>query len=317
MEKVWEIKDPDAYRKKHRKTGQQRAAHLEKNPARAYTLSLLWWGAGQSYNEEHGKALVFQILLIALFVAAVVVVINRDHLLLFLQARQVTPSQFFLFAEILFFSILVFWISVAGDAYRTAARSRSSRFPGIENRVYPCLCSLFFPGWGQFLNGQPLKGTFFSAVAVFALFAAVTIPVTLLFWPSLDASDARSTVEAIFAVTVLYAPVIPILGLFSAYDALKVSIDELKKEPLWERIKAANNRRRTQGWVRGVFPQIRSTLFLILCLAALVFIISRILPAGFYAALLNSVSITLRRQGMIILPEIIDRIIPFIVHIHE
>ncbi len=318
MDKVWEIKDPDEYLKS-RKAKHARAAvpGRERNPARAYTLSLLLWGAGQSYNEEHGKALFFQVLLIALLVGAVVAALFCDRLLLFLQARQIPPSQSFLFVECLFFTILAFWVSIAGDAYRTAARSRSTRFPGIQNHVYPCLCSLLFPGWGQFLNGQPVKGTFFSAVSVFALFAAVSIPATLLLWPSLDASNTRFIVEAIFAVAVLYAPLVPVFWLFSAYDALQVSLDELKKEPLRERIKAANNRRRTYGWVRGVFPHIRSTLVLMLFLTVLALILSRTLPAGFYAGLLGAVSTALRRQGMIILPEILDRAVPLIAHMRD
>ncbi len=318
MEKVWEIKDPDKYLKSL-KAGRPRAGvpRIERNPARAYTLSLLLWGAGQNYNEEHGKSLVFQVLLIALFVGTVVAVIFSDQLLLFLQARQIPPSRSFLFVELLFFSILVLWISNAGDAYRTAARSRSTRFPGIQSHVYPCLCSLLVPGWGQFLNGQPIKGTFFSAMSVLAFFAVVSIPVTLLFWPSLEVSDTRSIVEAVFAITVLYAPLIPFLWLLSAYDALKVSLDEFKKEPLWERIKAANNRRRASGWVRGVFPQIRSTLVLMLFLIVLSLIVSHTLPAGFYADLLGAVSTWLRRQGMVILPEIIDRAVPVIAHMRD
>ncbi len=316
MEKVWEIKDPESYLKP-RKTKRRRQARVEKNPARAYTLSLLWWGSGQSYNEEHGKALVLQVLLIALIVGAVVAVIYSDHLLPFLQTHNIAPSQSFLFAEILFFVLLVLWVANAGDAYRTAARSRSTRFPGTKSRVFPCLCSLLFPGWGQFLNGQPLKGAVFSALTVFALFAAVSIPATLLLWPALEASNVRTLVESIFTVAAFYAPLIPLLWLFSAYDALKVSVDELKKEPLWERIKAANNRRRTQGWVQGVFPQIRSTLLLVLCLAVLLLIISHILPARFYADLLTAVSSSLRRQGMTVLPEIIDRIVPLFPHLHS
>ena len=151
-------------------------------------------------------------------------------------------------------------------------------------------------------------------MAVFGLFAAVTIPVTLLFWPSLDSSDTRFIVEAIFAVTVLYAPLIAFLWLFSGYDALKVSLDELKKEPLWERIKSANNRRRTQGLVRGVFPQIRSTLVLMVFLIVLALIISRTFPAGFYTGLLRAVSTGLRRQDMAILPELIDRALSIFAH---
>jgi TM2 domain-containing membrane protein YozV len=317
MEKVWEIKDPDEYLKRRKTKKQQAAPRIERNPARAYTLSLLVWGSGQSYNEQYGKSLVFQALLIVLIVGAVVAGIFNDRLLLFMKTNQIPFSQAYLFVESLFFIILVFWISVAGDAYRTAARSRATRFTGLPSRVVPCLCSLLFPGWGQFLNGQPVKGAFFSAVSVFSLFAIVSIPVTLLSWHALEASDARFIVETIFAVTVLYAPLIPVLWLFSAYDALKVSVDELKKEPLWERVKAAYYRGRTQGWVRGVFPQIRSTLFLILFLIVLVFVISHTLPAGFYAGLLGSVSSSLRRLGMSILPEIIDQAVPIITHLRD
>lgn len=319
MEKIWEIKDPDEYLKR-RKSGRSRetpAPRVERNPARAYSLSLIFWGAGQSYNEEHGKALAFQVLLIALIVVAVLAAIFSGRLVSFLEAGHIPRSQAFLFFEFLFFGILLFWISNAAEAYRTAARSRSSRFPGIQNRFYPCLCSLLLPGWGQFLNGQPAKGTFFSAVSLFGLFAVVSIPVTLLFWPFLEASDARFIVEAVFALAMLYAPLLPFLWLFSAYDALKVSLDELKKEPLLERIKAANNRRRTQGLVRGVFPQIRSTLLLVLLLISLSLAISSTFPAGFYTDLVNTISEWLSRQGMIILPEILDRAVPFIAQLRQ
>ncbi len=316
MDKVWEIKNPKEYLKAGRKL-RKAPVRDEKNPARAYTLSLLLWGSGQSYNGDHGKALVFQVLLITLFVGTVLAVVFSDHLLLFLRTQQIPLSRTFLFVELMFFGILVLWISIAGDAYRTAARSRSTRYRGIPNHVYPCLCSLLVPGWGQFLNGQPIKGTFFSALSVFGLFAIVSIPATLLLWPSLEVSHARTLVEKIFAMTVLYAPLVPFVWLLSAYDALKVSLDDLKKEPLWERIKAANNRRRTQGWIQGVFPRIRSTVVLLFFLIVLSLIISHILPGGFYADLLGAVSTGLRRQGMTILPEIIDRAVPVIAHLRH
>jgi hypothetical protein len=309
MDKVWEIKDPAEYLKP-RKAGQQRAVpRIERNPARAYTLSLLLWGTGQSYNEEHGKALVLEVLLIALVVGTVVALIFSEHLLLFLQARQISSSQTFLFLELLFFGMLVFWISIAGDAYRTAARSRSTRFPGIQNHVYPCLCSLLVPGWGQFLNGQPVKGAFFSAVSVFAFFAVVSIPLTLLFWTSLEASGARSLVEAVFAVTVVYAPVIPFLWLLGAYDALRVSLDDYRKEPLWERIKAANNRRRTKGLVKGVFPWLGRASVLALALTISVIVVTRNFPVRYYIEWLTFLRQELTKLGMIILPELITKLL--------
>jgi TM2 domain-containing membrane protein YozV len=270
------------------------------------------WGAGQDYNEERGKALVFQLMLIALIVGSVLAVIFREELFLFLASHGISASETFLSVELLFFCILTFWLAAAGNAYHRAARSRANPFRGIDHRVYPCLCSLLLPGWGQFLNGQPIKGSIFSAVSLFGIFAIVSIPATLLFWPTLEASEARLIVDAIFTITVLYAPLIPFVWLLSAHDALKVSLDELLKESLWERIRSANNRRRTQGWVRGVFPQIQWTILLVLVLAILSFVVSRAFPAAFYTDLLRSASAYFGRLGMIILPEIIEKLVPVV-----
>ncbi len=317
MDKVWEIKDPEEYLKPRKKTHATPPPRIQKDPARAYTLSLLFWGAGQSYNEEHGKSLAFEILLIALIVTAVIAAIFHDRLILFLRSGSFAPSEILLFCQAMLLGLLVLWLSIAGDAYRAAAKSRYARFTGIPSRVYPCLCSLLVPGWGQFLNGQPLKGSFFSAIAALGFFAVFAVPLTLLTWPLLEASDNRFVVEQVFTVTVLYSPLIPFLWVLSSYDALKVSLDELKKESLWERIKATNNRRRTQGWISGVFPQVRLTLALILALAVLAFLLTRAFPAGFYTGLLRAASSELSRMGMVILPDIVDHVIAAIARLRN
>ncbi len=312
MEKVWEIKNPEEYLKprERKQPARETTTRLDlKNPARAYTLSLFFWGVGQNYNDERGKGLLFQLAMIGLFVSIVLSVVFGDSVLDFLRSHQIGASQSFLVAELLFLCLLIFWLSIAGDAYHSAAKTRRTRFSGIQNHIYPCICSLLVPGWGQFLNGQPIKGSIFSGVSVFGIFAIVSIPATLLIWSRLDTSDTRLIVETVFAITVLYAPIVPFIWLFSGYDALKVSLDDLKKESLWERIKSANNRRRTQGWIDGVFPSFKSTILLILFLVGLSIVISRTLPLDFYTDLLASGGAYLRNQGMIIVPDIIDRLI--------
>ena len=75
-----EIKDIDSYlrpRKKQRPGST--APPIQRDPARAYTLSLLLWGAGQTYNEEYGTALAVRLLLIALGVVVVANVIALGH----------------------------------------------------------------------------------------------------------------------------------------------------------------------------------------------------------------------------------------------
>jgi hypothetical protein len=44
---------------------------------------------------------------------------------------------------------------------------------------------------------------------------------------------------------------------------------------MYERLKAANNRRHAYGWVRGVFPHIKRTLVLGLFLIILIIITAR------------------------------------------
>ena len=312
MEKVWEIKDPETYLKgKKSPSGPRPAPREQKDPAKAYNLSMFYWGGGQLYNDQLRKGGVFMVLMLLVFGGTVLGIIYRVELYEFLQNRSISRSQAFLSAEALLFLVILFWVSNAADAYRTAARSRKTRFPGVSSRVMPFLGSLVVPGWGQFLNGQPIKGSIFSVLAVIASFSVLSVILTFLAWPLLDADDARFIAEEISAVCLLIVPLAPLLWTVGAYDAFKVSHDDLLKEPLGERIKAAYYRGRTQGFVRGVFPQIKGTVMLVLFLAFFVIVVHYWFPVGFYATLLSSTQTLLRDRGMTILPELIDRLLAF------
>jgi TM2 domain-containing membrane protein YozV len=308
MEKVWIIKDPDEYLKprKRKVMPRETAPAFEKDPGRAYSLSLLFWGAGQDYNEERGKSLVFNILLIAAVVIIIIAAIYGRRFVRFLLSQGAAGADIFLGVEILFFCVLIFWRYNAGDAYHTAAQTRKTPYKGIKSKSFPFLCSLLMPGWGQFLNGQPLKGSFYSGFSVLALLSFAVIPSTIVVWPFLEPSCSRFAIEAIFAVAVLYSPLIPLVWIFGSFDALRVSLDELKKEPLWERIKSANNRRRTQGWVRGLFPQVQSTILLALILTSLVIVILHAFPWQYYLDELMHVRLRMQEQGMMLVPDMID-----------
>jgi TM2 domain-containing membrane protein YozV len=226
-----------------------------------------------------------------------------------LRSHDISCLSIFIAAEVLFFGALVFWSYNAGDAYHTTVRERTTPFTEVPSRVLPLLCSLLIPGWGQHLNGQPVKGGLFAFFSIFSLFTIVSIPATLLVWPSLEASEARTTIEWIFTLMVLFAPVIPVIWIFGSFDAFKVSIDDLKKEPFLDRIKYANNRFRMQGFVRGVIPHIRSTIFLLLLLVFLFIISSYAVNRHFYIDQLAEARTWLQKQGMMIMPALIGRLI--------
>ena len=307
MDKVWEIKDPEAYLKKKKTHSTPRPELREqKDPAKAYSLSMFYWGGGQLYNDQLEKGVAFLVSQLLVLAGVVLLVIYDDELLQFLRERRISLSDAFLAGEIMLFLVILFWASNAADAYRTAARARKARFPGVSSRVTPCLGSLLAPGWGQFLNGQPIKGTLFSVLAVMAGFSVFSAVLTYLAWPRLDGGDTLFIIEEISAVSLLITPLAPLLWIFSAYDAFKVSNDELLKEPLWERIKAAYYRGRTQGIVAGIIPQIKGTAILILVLACLMIVVHYWFPTGFYAGFLRSVQRLLAERGMTIVPSLIE-----------
>jgi TM2 domain-containing membrane protein YozV len=311
MEKVWVVNDPDQYfpSKNTSRISPELSHPFEKSPAVAYSLSLLFWGAGQIYNGQKRKGQRFLALMLLSITGAALSLAFWRPLLQMLRSYYISCLSIFIAAEVLFFVALVFWSYNASDAYHTAVRARRTPFTDVPSSIYPVLCSLIIPGWGQHLNGQPAKGSFFACFSLFSVFSVVSVPAILLAWPSLEASEIRRTIEGIFTLMVLFVPLIPVLWIFGSYDAFKVSIDDLKKEPLLDRIKYANNRRRTQGLVRGVIPHIRSTIFLLLLLALLYIISSHIFPKNFYIDHLAEAQAWLRNRGMTIVPMLIGKLL--------
>ena len=311
MEKVWTIDDPDEYLRPRETAPILQELPLppvEKNPAAAYSLSMIFWGAGQIYNGQKSKGLRFLLTMLLSCTGVVLTLAYWRPFLHLLRAHDIPRTYVFLIAEALLLSALVFWNYNAVDAYETAVRTRTTPFMEVRSRVYPFLCSLLIPGWGQFLNGQPVKGSMFTCLSILSLFSVLSIPATLLVWPFLEASEARKFIEGLFALTVLSAPLIPLLWIFGSFDAFKVSSDDLKKEPFLDRIKYANNRRRVQGLVRGVIPHIRLTIFLLLFLIFLAIYSSHYFPKRFYIDQIADAQAQLRKQGMTVVPELLGRL---------
>jgi TM2 domain-containing membrane protein YozV len=309
MEKVWVVNDPDELFRKTSPIRSGGSSLSEKDPAKAYSLSLLFWGGGQLHNDQLVKGTAFLVLMFAFFAGTVLSAVYWDSLLHFLRARGVSLANAFLAAEVLLFCVLFFWAYNAGDAYHEAVKTRKRPFPGVKSRVSPLLCSLLVPGWGQFLNGQPVKGSVFTGFAVFGIFSVISVPAVLVAWPHLEVSAARLFIEGILSVALLFLPLVPVIWIMAVYDAFSVSVEDLKKESLWERIKAANNRLRTQGWERAVLPRFKSTLALGLVLAFLLIVIGYSVPKGYYANELGLIRKQLSEQGMTVLPEFIGRLL--------
>ena len=108
MSKTWHIKDADPY---FYRLGVRRATRGlpfvdEKNPARAFTFSLLFCGAGQSYSGQRLKAVLFQTLMLLFLTCVGFVLLFRRELVALLPAYGLSFTRSFLFLE----SVLFCWL---------------------------------------------------------------------------------------------------------------------------------------------------------------------------------------------------------------
>lgn len=145
MEKIWEIKDPEQYLKKKKRMPRELPPFIEKNPAKAYTLSLFFWGGGQSYNEQRGKGLLLQLSLIMLCVGIALSLAFWKPLLEFLRSHGISNADAFLGTEALLFFVLIVWRYNAGDAYHTAAKMRKKGFGASRIAYIPFSALCLFP----------------------------------------------------------------------------------------------------------------------------------------------------------------------------
>jgi TM2 domain-containing membrane protein YozV len=315
MAKSWRIRDADPY---FYRLGVKRATHGlpfvdDKNPATAFTLSLLFCGAGQSYSGQRIKAALFQTFMFLFLIGTGFILLFRKELLDILPAHAVPFTRVFLALQGALFLWLIFWIWNAVDAYRATAKARRLPFRGVQSSILPALSSLFVPGWGQFMNGQPWKGTLLAVFSVLNLFSLFTIGAVLYAWPLFEPVRARIMVELLFFAALLYAPAIPIISLFSSYDALQVSRDDTKKETLLDRFLLAFTRFQMEGWTRAFGSPTRPLLAALLLAVLILAVRPHVdLSLSYYASRLVDARAWSQDQGMKFLPDMITRLLSII-----
>lgn len=310
MDKVWVIKDPCELQQPDGRDKLRQSMPSfpkEKDPSKAYSWSVLFWGGSQFYNNQVVKGLSFLILMAAFYAGTVTTVLCWPGIVRFLQSRGMSVSVFLLVSLLLLLCFLIFRGLCCSNAYYNVMKVRKDRFTGTRSRFYPFICSILLPGWGQFLNSQPLKGSIFAGFSMVSYFSLITVPVVLLVWKDLEPSFARFLVESVFTIAVLYLPLIPFVWIISSYDALKVSLEEWKKEPLLERIKVVYYLRRNRVWVQRVYCQAKRTFALVLLLFFFTIMLHNYFPSSFYSGQMASARSLLQTKGMTLLPDLLGR----------
>jgi len=280
---------------------------LGKNPAMAFSLSLWVWGGGQFYNRQWQLGVLYFLFMINFYLFPAVVIHYWTPIEAGLATLDIPASEILAVLGIFCLTGLMVWVINAVQAYYGAVLGETTPFEGVRNPFLPAVCSLLIPGWGQFLNGQTKKGICFLIAAMAGLFAvAVTLAVPVL-WPTLNTEMDRRFAEGALVVAWLLVPPVLLIWGGSVYDAVKVCVDPLKKQPIRERVEAAINRMRMKGW-RGVLSRLELTLMFSLYLAFCLAMSRYYFPQDYYVTLLNDLRTRTAQQQMIIIPRRIDQL---------
>ncbi|HET8760812.1 MAG TPA: hypothetical protein VFN94_07075 [Nitrospiria bacterium] len=306
-EKVWYIDDPDDPPIVSRTQTAAKPSRPQKNPAVAFSWSLVIWGAGQFYNRQGAIGLLLLLLMVNCFATPALLWVSWDALPVLQIPISLTTSQFMLMIGTIYLSGLIVWFVGAVQAYYRTSRARTAAFQGIANRFLPMFCSLLVPGWGQFLNGQAKKGVFFLFIAVITFFAVPILVMILWAWPMLDAAEDRLFWEPVLIAVAALAPAALLIWPVAWFDALVVSRDDTKKEPVLKRLEYANNRRRMYGLGRGVFPYFKQTLMLGLLLALFAIVTYNYVPRDYYIARVQELRDASAEHHMVLIPRLLDR----------
>lgn len=281
----------------------------QKNPALAYSLSLLIWGCGQLYNKRWKTGTLLLLFMIIFYSSMSMFIMSRTSLASFFESINISRSGTLLICGFFYLSGILTWYFNSCHAYFTTIKINGNSFEGLKSVLFPAVCSLLIPGWGQFLNGQPQKGIFFQILGLTGLAAFPVIIIVFLLWPTLEVSQARLIVEWIFTISIISIPFVLLIWLLNIYDAASISMNDMKKEPPRKRIGYYINRYRHNIQIHGrknAILKIVKRIVLVILLLSISIISYRFIPKEFYIQKLKNVSSQTSQDGMTVIPALIN-----------
>jgi TM2 domain-containing membrane protein YozV len=311
-QKVWVISDqdwngaPDRQRRDSPPPGQRPQgdrtlpAAPGKNPALSFSCAMLVWGSGHLYLGERRRGFVYLAAMVLFYAFVAAPVLLRDSVSRLVVASGIPTPVYLAGAAVLFLAGQLVWLVNAVDAYYRALRPRSASFPGVDHALWPLCGSLVFPGWGQFLNGQPGKGLFFLLCGAAGVFSVVICCAARYVWPLLKASPARLDFEFLVVAMLALIPLSLLMGIVAAYDAFRSCRERCRKK--W-RLKNAGYRAGGQAFVRDLIPRGTAILGLLLAISVGV----QCFPKNYYLQSLEKARLEMLNNGMQVLPELVRK----------
>jgi hypothetical protein len=307
-ETVWQLNDPGESSSRTSSLPSYPTRLADRNPALAFSLSLWVWGTGQFYNRQWQLGLLYLLFMVNFYLFPAVMIQYWTPIETGLATLDVTATELLAVLGIFCITGLMIWVINAVQAYYgSMEEDEEVLFEGVRNPLWPAIGSLLIPGWGQFLNGQTKKGVCFLMAAmagVFAVGVALAVP---FLWPTLSTEMDRRFAEGTLLAAWLLMPPVLLIWIGGVYDAVKVCIDPMKKQPIRERLSAAVNRMRMKGW-RGVLSRVELTLMFSLYLVFSLALSRSFFPQDYYTTLLHDLRAHTAQQQMVIIPHRLDQL---------
>ncbi|UCD85592.1 MAG: hypothetical protein JSU92_05220 [Deltaproteobacteria bacterium] len=276
-----------------------------RSPLWAATLSLFLWGLGQLYNKQYREGVLF-FLLMMFWASIFYFTLNLWN--------RLPLGSLAIFLSLTGLSLLgiSFWTYQIFEAYRAANRKKSTEFSGMENALIAAVASILIPGWGQLINGQPKKATFFLPFHFLRCWLTGLFWLTPFLWQHLSVGPEKIFFEKFLLGISLTIPLIVIFCLLSISDAIKIAQHPGKREPLRKRIKYAWNRWRIKmPRVKVSKLRKRRVVLLVLLLLALaaVYLSSIYFPVKQdYLSKMTELEQKLEDAGFVIIPEYLKKV---------
>jgi TM2 domain-containing membrane protein YozV len=305
---IWLLEEQGAASSARSEAIPSRPVSFQKHPAVAFSLSLLVWGGGHIYIRQWQWGLMYFLFMVNFYLIPTVMLLHWKPMTAGLMMLDVTPVQVMVPLGIFFMLGLTLWVINAVHAYVTVADAEPAPFQGVRHPLLPGLCSLLIPGWGQILNGQMIKGVCYLFVAMLGFFALAMLLVVPFLWPMLLSPMDRVLAERVLLVAATLIPFVLLVWGIAVYDAVKVCVDPLKKEPWRKRVEYALNRMRLKGW-RGMIPRIELTVMVSLYLVFSLALSHYVFPRDYYLNQLQTLQVRLAHQQMHLISQRLDRLI--------
>jgi hypothetical protein len=179
---------------------------------------------------------------------------------------------------------LLLWTGGAVDAYRRTVKAMGRADDGVDRDSIPLLASLLFPGWGQFLNGQPKRGSVYLFIGSAGLFSLFVLLAARPFWSLIVSSPVSRVYEVAILAAVVIVPGALLVWIISVYDIFRARIGSGFSTPL---------------------PRSSAVLALLLAIS----LGMQFIPGPFYLRQLESARLEMVQHHMTILPEVFDAVL--------